>query len=68
MAELCNLPADQIRGKRLSEMPLPAHYNDTNQLKTVVDRKEESRGEVEVQSARGNKRFFEYVYAPVTNC
>lgn len=65
MAELCDLPADQIRGKRFYEMPLPAHYNGKNQLKKVVDRKEQSRGEVEIQSARGHKRFFEYVYVPV---
>ncbi|MDX1553048.1 MAG: EAL domain-containing protein [Marinobacter sp.] len=65
MAELCDLPADKIRGKRFHEMPLPAHYNGKSQLEKVVHRKQESRGEVEIQSARGNKRFFEYVYAPV---
>lgn len=65
MAELCDLPVDQIRGKCFWEMPLPAHYNDSNQLKKVVDRKEQSRGEVEIESARGEKRIFEYVYAPV---
>jgi len=65
MAELCDLPADQIRGKRFSEMPLPAHYNGDDKLEKVVRRKEQVRGEVEVESARGHNRFFEYVYAPV---
>ncbi|MBC7183559.1 MAG: diguanylate cyclase, partial [Marinobacter sp.] len=65
MAELCDLPAEQIRGKRFSEMPLPSDYNGKNKLAKVVRRKEQVRGEVEVVSARGHNRFFEYVYAPV---
>jgi diguanylate cyclase (GGDEF)-like protein/PAS domain S-box-containing protein len=65
MAELCDLPAEQIRGRRFSEMPLPAQYNGKDQLEKVIHRKEQRRGEVEVQSARGHNRFFEYVYAPV---
>lgn len=65
MADLCDLPADQIKGKRFSRMPLPAHYNDTQELEKVISRKQQSRGEVEVTSTRGHSRVFEYVYAPV---
>lgn len=65
MAKLCDLSADQIRGKCFCELPLPAHYNDRKQLENVIRRKEQSRGEVEVRSALGQNRFFEYVYAPV---
>jgi len=65
MGELCDLSAEQIRGKRFSELPLPAHYNGKQQLDKVISRREQSRGEVEVQSGRGHNRFFEYVYAPV---
>lgn len=65
MADLCGLPADQIRGKCFTEMPLPSHYNGKDELEKVAHRKRQSRGEVEVQSARGHSRFFEYVYAPV---
>jgi len=65
MAELCDLPAEQIQGKQFSEMPLPAQYNGKDQLDKVIHRKEQRRGEVELESARGHNRFFEYVYAPV---
>ncbi|XKH01024.1 EAL domain-containing protein [Marinobacter nauticus] len=65
MAKLCDLSEDQIRGKCFCDMPLPAHYNNRKQLENVIRRKEQSRGEVEVRSALGRNRFFEYVYAPV---
>lgn len=65
MAELCDLPVDQIRGKRFTEMPLPSYYNGREKLEKVIHRKERMRGEVEIKSARGHTRFFEYVYAPV---
>lgn len=65
MAELCDLPAEQIRGRRFSEMPLPDQYNGKDQLDAIIHCKEQRRGEIEVQSARGHNRFFEYVYAPV---
>ena len=67
MAKLCDLPTEEIRGKYFCEMPLPAHYNNKKQLENVIRRKEQSRGEVEVRSAQGNPRAFEYLYAPVVD-
>lgn len=65
MAELCQLPAEDIVGRSFSEMPLPAQYNGKDKLQAVIRSKEQYESEVKVESASGETRYFECVYAPV---
>ncbi|WP_404362576.1 putative bifunctional diguanylate cyclase/phosphodiesterase [Marinobacter sp.] len=66
MAELCDLSTDEMSGRSLSSMPLPAHYLDDRQLQRITSQGEQCRGEVEIIRASGNLHCFEYVHAPVT--
>lgn len=65
MAELCQLPAEEIVGRSFSEMPLPAQYNGKDKLQEVIRSKEQYNSEVQVNSPSGDTRHFECVYAPV---
>ncbi|MBL3556943.1 MULTISPECIES: putative bifunctional diguanylate cyclase/phosphodiesterase [Marinobacter] len=65
MAELCQLPVEEIVGRSFSEMPLPAQYNGKDKLQEVIRSKEQYKSEVQVKSPSGETRYFECVYAPV---
>jgi diguanylate cyclase (GGDEF)-like protein/PAS domain S-box-containing protein len=65
MAELCQVPAEEIVGRPCSEMPLPARYDGENKLKDVARFQEQREGEVEIQSPSGETRYYESLYAPV---
>ncbi|MBS3803578.1 MAG: EAL domain-containing protein [Oleiphilaceae bacterium] len=65
MAELCDLSVEDIIGKRLSDMPLPTHYNGKEQLDAVVEHEESREGEVKIETPAGHTRYFEYLYVPV---
>lgn len=65
MAELCQLPADEIVGRPCSEMPLPSNYNGENKLQDVIHCREQRESEIEMLGPSGEVRFFECLYAPV---
>jgi len=65
MADLCQVRAEDIVGRPFSEMPLPAKYNGEVKLKEVIRYKECRESEVELESATGDVRYFECLYAPV---
>lgn len=64
MAELCALPHDDVIGRKFYELPLPANYNGKDQLRGVIQDKQQREGEVEIEVLEGEKRWFEYVYVP----
>lgn len=65
MAELCQIPAEDIVGRMFSEMPLPSDYNGEEKLRDVIRNKKQFEGEVEIETPSGETRHFEYLYTPV---
>lgn len=65
MADLCQVRAEDIVGRAFSDMPLPAHYSGEVKLEDVIRYKEQRESEVKIESASGNTRYFECLYAPV---
>ncbi|MDL0433445.1 EAL domain-containing protein [Marinobacter sp. TBZ242] len=65
MAELCQVPAEDIVGRTFSEMPLPSQYNGEIKLKEVIRHKERRNSEIIIEDPSGKIRYFECLYAPV---
>jgi diguanylate cyclase (GGDEF)-like protein/PAS domain S-box-containing protein len=65
MAELCQVPAEEIVGRSFSEMPIPSQYNGENKLEDVIRFRERRESEVKLESPSGKTRYFECLYAPV---
>jgi diguanylate cyclase (GGDEF)-like protein/PAS domain S-box-containing protein len=65
MAELCQLPAEEIVGRSFLEMPLPSRYNGENKLGDVIRFREQRKSEVKLESPSGKIRYFECLYAPI---